>query len=329
MMEISSTSSHITTEPGITIEVISAGDPSHPTVLLCHGFPESGHSWRHQIEPLVAAGYHVIVPNQRGYASSSAPTDVPAYGAAQLTGDLVAILDAFDVDQAVMVGHDWGAILVWHMAELHPERTRAVIAASVPYTKWPMAPTDLFRSVYGDRFFYMLYFQEVGPAETELESDVRRTMHTVLWAASGERSLAGSDVEMPALDQIGWVDSMVLGSGSIPPQLPGWLTPEDFEVYVTQFSTSGFFGPVSWYRNLDANYSLTRHIPPTDLTMPTFFIGGTHDPVTAGRPGYIESMEQVLPNHRGTVIIPGAGHWIQQEAPTEFNAALLGFLNKI
>jgi pimeloyl-ACP methyl ester carboxylesterase len=328
-MGISTTHTRITTAPGIEIDVTSAGDPSHPAVMLCHGFPESGHSWRHQIEPLVAAGFFVLVPDQRGYASSSAPRDHLAYGAEQLTGDLVAIMDAFGVDQAVMVGHDWGAILVWHMAELHPERTRAVIAASVPYTKWPMAPTELFRSVYGDRFFYMLYFQEVGPAEAELESDVRRTMHTVLWAASGEKYQAGGEFEMPALGEIGWVDSMVLSAGSIPDHLPRWLTQTDFEMYVQQFTRSGFFGPVSWYRNLDANYALTSSIPPERLTMPTFFIGGTHDAVTAGRPGYIESMERALPNHRGTVIIEGAGHWIQQEAPAEFTAALLSFLGQI
>jgi pimeloyl-ACP methyl ester carboxylesterase len=328
-MGISTTRTRINTAPGIEIDVTSAGDPTRPTVMLCHGFPESGHSWRHQIEPLVTAGFHVIVPDQRGYASSSAPRDPLAYGAEQLTGDLVAILDAFGVDQAVMVGHDWGAILVWHMAELHPERTRAVIAASVPYTKWPMTPTELFRSVYGDRFFYMLYFQEVGPAETELDADVRRTMHTVMWAASGEKYMAGGEVEMPALGQIGWVDSMVLSAGSIPDHLPDWLTEEDFEVYVRQFTESGFFGPVSWYRNLDANYALTSNITPDELTMPTFFIGGTHDAVTAGRPGYIESMERALPNHRGTVIIDGAGHWLQQEAPAEFNSALLGCVNQI
>jgi pimeloyl-ACP methyl ester carboxylesterase len=317
----------ITTAPGIEIDVTSAGNPADPTVLLCHGFPESGHSWRHQIQPLVDAGYHVLVPDQRGYASSSAPRDPQAYGVEHLTGDLAAILDAFSVDEAVMVGHDWGAILVWHMAELQPHRTRAVIAASVPYTRWPMAPTDLFRSVWGDRFFYMLYFQPVGPAEDELDADVRRTLHTVLWAASGEKYLAGGEVEMPPLTSIGWLDSMVLSAGEIPTHLPSWLTTHDFEIYVDQFTRSGFFGPVSWYRNLDANYERTRAIGPERLTMPTFFIGGSRDAVTAGRPGYIDAMERALPNHRGTVIIDGAGHWIQQEAPAEFTAALLSYLS--
>ncbi len=323
------THTRITTAPGIEIEVATAGNPLHPAVMLCHGFPESSHSWRHQIQPLVAAGFFVLIPDQRGYAGSSAPKEVTAYGVEQLTGDLVAILDAYEIDQAVMVGHDWGAILVWHMAELHPDRTRAVIAASVPYTKWPMAPTDLFRSVYGDAFFYMLYFQEVGPAERELDADIGRTLHTVLWAASGDKYQAGGKFEMPAITKIGWLDSMVLAAGSIPAELPSWLTPSDFEIYVDQFSQSGFFGPVSWYRNLDANYLRTRDIGPEKLTMPTFFIGGSRDAVTAGRPGYVESMERALPQHRGTIIIEGAGHWIQQEAPSEFTAALLQFLAQV
>jgi pimeloyl-ACP methyl ester carboxylesterase len=323
------TYTRIRTAPGIDIEVATAGDPSHPAVMLCHGFPESSHSWRHQIQPLVTAGYFVLVPNQRGYARSSAPREVAAYGVEQLTGDLVAILDAYEINQAVMVGHDWGAILVWHMAELHPDRTRAVIAASVPYTKWPMAPTELFRSVYGDAFFYMLYFQQVGPAEKELDADIGRTLHTVLWAASGDKYRAGGEFEMPAITQIGWLDSMILAAGSIPSELPSWLTPSDFEIYVQQFSHSGFFGPVSWYRNLDANYLKTRDIGPEKLTMPTFFIGGSRDAVTAGRPGYVESMERALPQHRGTIIIEGAGHWIQQEAPSEFTAALLQFLAQV
>jgi pimeloyl-ACP methyl ester carboxylesterase len=175
----------------------------------------------------------------------------------------------------------------------------------------------------------MLYFQPVGPAENELDADVRRTLHTVMWAASGDKYLGGGHVEMPALTSIGWLDSMVLTAGQIPAQLPSWLASDDFEIYVSQFTKSGFFGPVSWYRNLDANYERTRSIGPEQLTMPTFFIGGSRDPVTAGRPGYIESMERVLPNHHGTVIIEGAGHWIQQEAPAEFTTALLGYLSEI
>lgn len=319
----------ITTAPGIEIEVRTAGDPSDPAVMLCHGFPETGHSWRHQIAPLAAAGYQVIVPDQRGYGSSSAPRDPLAYGVEQLTGDLVAIQDALGVDDAIMVGHDWGAILVWHMAELHPTRTRAVIAASVPYTRWPMAPTELFRTVWGDRFFYMLYFQPVGPAETELEADVRRTMHTVLWAASGEMYRSGDDADMPALGTIGWIAAMTHRTGPVPTGLPAWLTAEDLDTYVAQFTRSGFFGPVSWYRNLDANYERTRHISPDALTMPTFFIGGSRDAVTADRPGYVAAMERLLPHHRGTVIIEGAGHWIQQEAPAAFTAALLKYASQV
>ena len=107
---------------GIELDVIEAGDPANPAVVLCHGFPESAHSWRHQIEPLVAAGYHVLAPDQRGYGRSSAPLDVAAYGIEHLCADLLGLLDVTGHDDAVFVGHDWGALLVWDLARIHPER---------------------------------------------------------------------------------------------------------------------------------------------------------------------------------------------------------------
>jgi pimeloyl-ACP methyl ester carboxylesterase len=122
---------------GIELDVIEAGDPGGPAVVLCHGFPESAHSWRHQIEPLAAAGYHVLAPDQRGYGRSSAPREVEAYGIEYLCGDLLGLLDATGHEDAVFVGHDWGALLVWDLARIHPERVRAVVNVSVPYTEWP------------------------------------------------------------------------------------------------------------------------------------------------------------------------------------------------
>ena len=310
---------------GIELDVIEAGDPSAPAIVLCHGFPESAHSWRHQIGPLAAAGYHVLAPDQRGYAGSSAPDDVEAYGIRHLTGDLLALLDDTGHDDAIFVGHDWGALLVWDLARLHPERVRAVICASVPFTQWPAPPTQLFKMASGDNFFYILYFQEVGPAEAELGADTERTMRTVLWAASGEGfpdDAAGADPRrgqrLPRLDD---------HRGPAPAELPAWLTAEDLAVYVAQFERSGFFGPVSWYRNLDANYEVVKDRPVPQ--MPTAFIGGTRDMVIASRPGYVEAMEALLPHHLGSVLIEGAGHWTQQEAPDAFNEALLGFLRAL
>ena len=309
---------------GIELDVIEAGDPARPAVVLCHGFPESAHSWRHQIEPLAAAGYHVLAPDQRGYGHSSAPHDVAAYGIEHLCADLLALLDATGHDDAVFVGHDWGALLVWDLARLHPDRVRAVVNVSVPYTEWPAPPTDVFKAASGDRFFYILYFQEVGPAEQEMELDVERTMRTVLWAASGDGFQDDPPTPPPAAGT-GWLD--VMGARTPPAELPAWLTAEDLASYVESFTASGFFGPVSWYRNLDHNHSLVKDRPAP--SMPVWFIGGTRDGVIAYRPGYVEAMAKRLPDHRGTTLIEGGGHWTQQEAPEAFNRALLAALSEL
>ncbi len=304
---------------GIELDVVEAGDPTGPAVVLSHGFPECAHSWRHQLEPLAAAGYHVMAPDQRGYGRSTAPTDVAAYGIDGLGGDLLGLLDDAGHDDAVFVGHDWGALVVWDLARLHPGRVGAVINASVPYTPWPAPPTELFRAQFGDRFFYILYFQTVGPAEAELEADVDRTMRTILWAASGDGLPDRPPDPLPA-EGTGFLDAMA-AAGPVPTELPAWLTAHDLATYVDSFEASGFFGPISWYRNLDANHERAKDLPAP--TMPVWFIGGTRDAVIASRPGYVESMDATLPDFRGATLIDGAGHWTQQEAPEEFNRALL------
>ena len=309
---------------GVDLRVTEAGDPSGPCVILSHGFPESAYSWRHQIPALAEAGYHVIAPDQRGYGFSSAPKDVSAYGIADLTGDLTALLDEANHETATFVGHDWGAMVVWEAARLHPERVNAVVGVSVPFTAWPGPPTELMKAMWGDRFFYILYFQPVGPAERELEADVRKTMHQILWGASGEM-YKGMPSEFPPMEGTGFLDMFK----DVPERLPHWLTEADLDHYVEQFTNSGFFGPVSWYRNLDANYQILKDVPADKVSMPTFFIGGEKDGVIAGRPEYVDAMNGLLPDYRGKVIIPGAGHWTQQEAPGEFNEALLGFLRTL
>lgn len=318
MTNVAQTTMHVN---GVDLQVTTAGDPSGPCVILSHGFPESAYSWRHQIPVLTAAGYHVVAPDQRGYGFSSAPRDVAAYGIRDLTGDLVGLLDAFGHDDAVFVGHDWGAMVVWEAARLHPARVRAVVGVSVPFTAWPARPTDIMKAMWSDRFFYILYFQNVGPAERELEADVRRTMHTILWGASGEM-FKGMPTEFPPMEGTGFLDMFA----NVPDVLPHWLTSADLDDYVRQFENSGFFGPVSWYRNLDANYEVLKDLSADLVSMPSYFIGGEKDGVIAGRPEYVDGMNGLLPNYRGKTMIPGAGHWTQQEAPEEFNAALLGFL---
>jgi pimeloyl-ACP methyl ester carboxylesterase len=315
----------------ITLRVLEAGDPTNPTVVLSHGFPELAHSWRHQIPVLAAAGYHVLAPNQRGYGHSSVPTDVASYGIEHLTGDLLALLDRHGKEQAVFVGHDWGALIVWDLARLHPERVAAVVGASVPFVQWPGPPTQLMNMVYGDRFFYILYFQQVGPPETELGADPRATMAATLFGASGA-GMANREVpsELPAMAGTGFLTQM-----PTPPGLPfagpegPWLDEADLQVYADEFAHSGFFGPVSYYRNLDANFELVKDLGPERVSMPSAFIGGSLDPVNMMDPSGPERMQSVLPGYRGATIIEGAGHWMQQEAPRAFNDALLGFLRTL
>ncbi len=307
--------------------MIDVGPSDGPVIVLAHGWPESSHSWRHQIQPLAAAGWRVLVPDQRGYGSSSAPRDVAAYRSDRLSADLVALLDDVGATTGTFVGHDWGALVVWDLARFHPDRVAGVVNVSVPYTPWPMKPTDMFRAVYGDRFFYMLYFQDVGPVENELEADIDRSLRTVIWGGSGEMARPPVDpAELPPLEGTGLLDAWT-GSLAVPEGLPDWLPAEDFARYVEQFTTSEFFGPISWYRNLDANWELTKDLPAPP--MPCAFIGGSRDMVIAHRMEYVDSMHELLPDFRGATIIDGPGHWTQQEAPSEFNDALFGALEAI
>jgi pimeloyl-ACP methyl ester carboxylesterase len=308
---------------GVELHVLEAGDPADPTVILSHGFPEGAYSWRHQLPVLAAAGYHVIAPDQRGYGSSAVPSNVTDYGIRELTGDLAALLDEAGKDDAVFVGHDWGSLIVWEAARLISSRVRAVVGVSVPAVVWPGPPTQIFKMVYQDRFFYMLYFQPVGPADTELGADPYETIRKVFWGASGEGFVIPT--ELPPMEGTGFLTNM-----PEPPPLPwSWLTEEDLQQYAAAFGQSGFFGPLSYYRNLDANYEIVKGFTLADVTMPSFFIGGTKDVVTVMDSSGIQRMRDELPDFRGAVIIEGAGHWTQQERPAEFNEALLGFLRTL
>jgi pimeloyl-ACP methyl ester carboxylesterase len=309
---------------GIDLHVVEQG--TGRPVILCHGFPELWYSWRHQLPTLAAAGYRAVAPDLRGYGGSSVLERVEDYGIEALSGDLVALLDDLGEEQAVFVGHDWGALIVWDLALLHPERVAAVVGASVPFVRYPMPPLELFRSLVGDRFFYILYFQDIGPAEAELGADPRDTVERMLWTVSGEGMAgrkAGGMISASPADGTGFLDTL-----ERPPSgtWPGWLKAEDVEIYATAFQRSGFFGPVSYYRNMDANWERTKDLPSERVSMPSLFIGGSRDPVVTANAPIVDAMKDVLPDLRGTVLLDGVGHWTQQEAPAAFNQALLDFL---
>jgi len=310
---------------GIELHVAVAGPADGPPVVLCHGFPELWYSWRHQLGALADAGYRAYAPDLRGYGSSSRPSNVADYGSDNLTADLAGLLDHFGYDQAAFVGHDWGAMVVWETGRLHPDRVSSLCNMSVPWSNAPAPPTQIFEVIFEGKFFYMLYFQEVGPAEAEFEADPRLFLRTMLYSAGGEGMATGNPLGDHPREGTRFMDIL----SPAPDTLPSWITEEDVDVYAAAFKESGFFGPVSFYRNMDANWERSKDIPASVYTMPTGFITGSLDPVNTMMPGAIEAMAEVMPDFRGATVVDGAGHWVQQERPAETNAALLAFLSDV
>ncbi len=311
---------------GIDLHVAVSGPADGPPVVLCHGFPELWYSWRHQLGVRGDAGYRALAPDLRGYGRSSRPQgDVKEYGSDRLTADLCGLLDHYGHSRAAFVGHDWGAMLVWEMGKLHPDRMSSIYNMSVPFTQSPSPPTEIFEAIFADRFFYILYFQPVGPAEKELEADPHAFLRNMLYSAGGEGMALGQALVDAPREGTGFLDIL----RQAPDQLPDWLTEEDVAVYGDAFATGGFFGPLSFYRNIDANWERGKDIPPSTLTMPVGFLTGSLDPVIAMMPGAAAEMDSMLPDFRGMTTVDGAGHWVQQERPQESNAALLEFLASV
>jgi pimeloyl-ACP methyl ester carboxylesterase len=309
------------TTNGVALQVTEAGDG--PPVILAHGFPELGYSWRHQLPVLAAAGYRALAPDQRGYGGSSRPEAVTAYDIENLAGDLLGLLDDLGDDRAVFVGHDWGSIVVWNLALMAPERVAGVVGMSVPFIPRPPAPpVQLMRQLFGDGFFYMLYFQEPGVADAELGGDPARTLRRMFAGPKLRPDGESTGSSMFASDDRGFIDRL-----PEPEALPSWLTEEVLDHYVSEFERTGFTGGINWYRNLDRNWQLTEHLAGAKVEVPSLFVAGALDPVLMMTPPSVQ--DDWLTDHRGSVMIEDAGHWVQQEAPQEVNAALLRFLDEL
>jgi pimeloyl-ACP methyl ester carboxylesterase len=308
---------------GLRMHIAEAG--AGPLVLLLHGFPECWYSWRHQLLALAEAGYHAVAPDQRGYCRTGGPEAVDQYTMLHLTGDVIALLDALGEPRAVVAGHDWGAPVAWHAALLRPDRVRGVIGLSVPYRpRGSRAPIAAMRSAFGDGF-YMIYFQQPGMADAELAADPRQTFTRLLRSASGDG---------PAVAPVVPPGGGFLDIGAEPPpdsDLPGWLTSEDIETFVTEYRDSGFTGPLNWYRNIDRNWELTAAWHHAPVTVPALFIAGDRDVVISG-PGTREMLARlrdVVPELREPVLLEGCGHWTQQERPDEVSKAMIGFIREL
>jgi pimeloyl-ACP methyl ester carboxylesterase len=305
---------------GVRLRVAQAG--TGPLIVLVHGWPESWYSWRHQIAALAAAGHRVAAVDVRGYGGSDKPESIEAYSIKEMCADVAGLIEALGEKQAVLVGHDWGAPIVWNTALFFPDKVRAVAGLSVPYAgRGPMPRIQLFRNLYKDQFFYQLYFQEPGVAEAEFEADVRMSLRKIYYSASGEGRKAGARPKKPA-------DAKFLDGLADPDPFPDWLTAADLDYYVGQFEQSGFRGPLNRYRTAELDFAQQEEIANRKIEQPAAFIAGQLDPVLAFIPGVdlVEVMRQHVVNLRLVRIIDGAGHWIQQERPNEVNAALLEWL---
>jgi pimeloyl-ACP methyl ester carboxylesterase len=318
---------------GINLNVAEQGEG--PLVLFCHGFPESWYSWRHQIDAVAAAGFHAVAPDMRGYGKSDRPEAIHQYSILHMAGDLVGLLDALGAATAVIVGHDWGATIAWHTVRLRPDRFRAAAILSVPFRpRSPARPTSVMPQT-ADVQFYQLYFQDPGVAEAEFEKDPRRTLGAMLYGISGEgvaaiRARVASSGQSPrGVGMVSRRDGMLPSGAEIP--LPSWLSAADLDIYAAEFARSGFRGPLNYYRNIDRNWELMGAFEGVKVVVPALYIAGDHDMVVAfpGAAEHIANMKLSVPMLRDIQMLPGCGHWTQQERPKEVNASLLEFLRSL
>lgn len=309
---------------GVTLRLTEAGEPGAPVILLAHGFPELAFSWRHQIPVLAEAGYHVLAPDQRGYGGSSRPEPVEAYDIVHLTADLTGLLDDVGAEQAVIIGHDWGATVAAGFALLHPDRTSSLAVLSVPPTPRPPAPPmRILARRAGENFFYMLYFQQVGPADTELGSDPAtaiRRMLSGLRAGDNPHDQATNRLSAPGPE--GFIERL-----ADPAETPDWITDDEIDHYVAEFTRTGFTGGLNWYRNIDRNWHLLADAPASTIRVPTLFLAGTADFALHNTPRH--RIGEIVTGPYREVMLEGAGHWVQQERPSEVNTALLDFLRSV
>jgi len=306
---------------GLRMRIAEAGTAGEPLIILAHGWPESWYSWRHQIDSLARSGFHVIAPDMRGYGDTDAPEHFHDYDLAHLAADMVGIVDDAGVDQAVIVGHDWGAAVAWHSVLLHPDRFRAVAALSVPYFgPSPDVPTRIWKNRYGDQFYYILYHQEPGVAEAEYDADPEGLLRMLYSSPDSARHPAV--IMDQHKDAGGWI-----GRWGRPKTLPSWLNEEDLNYYIGEFSRAGFRGGLNYYRNFENNHSLMEKVDPL-VAVPALFIVGDKDLVIAGMDCAMleHRMQPYVPRLRQIEWLEGAGHWIQQERPEECTLALLSFL---
>jgi pimeloyl-ACP methyl ester carboxylesterase len=291
---------------------------SGPAVVFCHGFPDLAEGWRHQVSAVAAAGFQAIAPDMRGYGGSSRPQEVEAYTLTELTGDLVALLDALDIEKAVFVGHDWGGFVTWGMPVLHPERVAGVAAACTPYIPFPGVAEHL-AVVDGEvERQYVAWFQQPGIAEAHMDNHVREIMDKIMRTHAPLEEVMLAAMADGKLDMNPFLD--IESTATLGEPLLGKA---EFERYVAAFEQSGFRGGINWYRNIDRNAREHPAVGVQPLDLPCLMLMAAEDP--ALRPEFAADMPQRCSNLE-MQLVEKAGHWVQQEQPETVNRHLVDWL---
>ncbi|KAA1189441.1 alpha/beta hydrolase [Pseudohalioglobus sediminis] len=319
---------HIPAGP-VHLHLACAGEG--PLVVMCHGYPGLWYSWRHQLAALAGAGYRAVALDMRGYGASSRPLPAEDYDFNCLSADVLAVLDYFAAPQAVLLGHDFGANLAWHMAIHHSDRIRAVAPLCVPYNMElaggaDVLPSTLFAAIAENHFFHMHYYQAVGVAEQSVAGREREFLTRLFWALSARGNL----LDWSRFPSRGthYIDVLEEPVQALP--WP-WLTVEDMDYYVQEYTRAGpalsIIGGANSYRVMDRNWQLFRSSAHAEVAIPTLWVGGQEDPVISlAGDGPFEHMRAKVKDLRGLHLLPEAGHFIQQEQPEMLNELLLAFL---
>jgi pimeloyl-ACP methyl ester carboxylesterase len=309
---------------GIRIHLAETGEG--PLVVMVHGFPESWYSWRHQLPVLAGAGYRAVAIDVRGYGRSSRPTPVESYRMLAHVADNVGVVEALGADSAVIVGHDWGSPIAANSALLRPDVFRAVALLSVPYSpRGNTRPTEVFKRLGGDEEFYINYFQHAGRAEAEIEEDVRSWLLGFYYGASGDAVRAKGGGSLVTVAKDGRLRDRFV----IPDELPHWMSEDDLGFYVAEFERTGFTGGLNRYRNVDRDWEDLAAWAGRPIEVPSLFIGGDRDGPTLWGAQSIARYDRTLPGLRGSHILPGCGHWTQQERASDVNELLVSFLGSL
>lgn len=294
---------------GIELEVFEAGQQNKgKPIVLCHGFPENAYSWRHQIPALVKSGYHVIIPNQRGYGNSSVPTDVTKYDIEHLTGDLVALLDYYGYENATFIGHDWGANVVWSLSLLHPNRVNKIINLSLPYQPRGEKPwIEFMEEIFGEEFYFVHFNRQPGVADAILNKNTSQFLRNIF--------RKNEPLKAPEPGML-----MINLAQAEKPQGDPIMSESELNVFTSAFKSSGFTGGINWYRNLDRNWHLLADVNPI-IQQPTLMIYGERDMIPQ-----FEQLPEFVPNVE--IVRIDCGHWIQQEKPEETNQTIVKWLEQ-